>query len=241
MGSSRKSWKSRLPPACRPPLIRLTIGSGSRALAVRSRDSATAAARGRGRGMGAGQRHAEDGVGAEARLVRRAVQLAQDAVDARPGPSPCMPTQTRGDRVADVGDGLARRPCRRSASGRRRAARRPRAGRCWPRTARWPGRGRRRGKHLHLDRRIAAAVEDLAGVDVRIDRAHDDSLRCRLRSAHATGYGTPRRPRQHVLPRSRCGRAARAAQSAHRLAFRLLRQVIDRAGAVDPASRQTAK
>ena len=92
----------------------------------------------RGGGVGAGQRYAEDGVGPEPRLVRRAVELAQDAVDVRPGAPADWPSNRGAISVVTL-----RRPCgrlcRHSAAGRRRAARPLRAGRCWPPTARWPG------------------------------------------------------------------------------------------------------
>ena len=123
-----------------------------------------------GRGLGHGQRHAEDGVGAEPGLVVGAVEVDQHPVDvaliegveARPGRRRSRRRRGRRRRA---------RPCRRS--GRRRRAARP------PRTApvdapdgtmaRPVGAGVE--EHLDLDRGVATGVEDLAADDV-LDDAH---------------------------------------------------------------------
>ena len=143
---------SRLPPACRPPEIMLTIGIGkagsSGGRVCRRSESLPPepvqmneqlfAARGRRR-VRHGQRDAEHGVGPEPALVRRAVERDQPGVEAglivqvhaqRP------PGRSRASRCRRPW----RRPGRRSAGCRRRAARAPRAGPCSPPTARSPAR-----------------------------------------------------------------------------------------------------
>ena len=114
---TRKSWKSSWRPACSPPLIMLTIGIGS-GLGVgppaRWRHSGTPARR----GLGArdGQRDGEDRVGAEPRLVRRAVELDQ-ACGRPPRWSGVASSQRRGDLAVRPPRRRAARRVRRSASG----------------------------------------------------------------------------------------------------------------------------
>ena len=137
-GSTMNSWKSRLLLACAPPLITFIIGTGIFLRAAAAEVAVEREARLLGRRLGAGDRHREDGVGAEARLVLGAVQLDQHLVDVR-----LLGGVEAEDRLADLGvhvlDRLHARPCRRSAGRRRRAARSPRASR-W-RRPRAPPRG----------------------------------------------------------------------------------------------------
>ena len=116
------------------------------------------------RGVRGGQRDAEDRVGAQARLVRRAVELDQRAVEALPGRrrrararrsaiSPLtLATALRDALAAQAVAAVAQlgglELAGRGARGHRRAA---------------GGAGAQR--ELDLDGRVAAAVEDLAGVD----------------------------------------------------------------------------
>ena len=90
-----------------------------------------------GRGLGHGQRHAEDGVGAEPGLVVGAVEVAQHAVDARAARARRARRARRRSRCRR-GRPRRARPCRRSGR-RRRAARPPRTGRSTRPTARSPG------------------------------------------------------------------------------------------------------
>ena len=124
-------------------------------------------------GAGHGERDAEDRVGAEARLVRRPVQLDERLVD-RPLLGRAGAGQGLGDVLVDVPDRL-RDPLAvpRLATVAQlggleltgRGARRDR------------GAPRRAGveRHLHLDRRVAARVEDLARVDA-LDQGHGAGL-----------------------------------------------------------------
>ena len=87
------SWKSTFVSACAPPLRMFIIGTGSSraagagrpARATRGTRRAARAGAG-GRGVRGGHRHAEHRVGAEARLVRRAVERDQRARRAPAGP-----------------------------------------------------------------------------------------------------------------------------------------------------------
>ena len=168
-GTTMNSWKSTLLSACAPPFSTFIIGTGS----TRARLAAEVAPQRQallgGRGVGRGERHAEDRVRPEPRLVGRAVELDQRAVEARlvgrveaarrPRRSPRRRSQPR-----------ASTPLPAQAR-RRRAARSPRTRRS--RRPRAPRRAARAGgePHVHLDRRVAATVEDLPGVDL-LDRAH---------------------------------------------------------------------
>ena len=87
-----------------------------------------------------GERDAEDRVGAEARLVRRAVEVDQRAVEALLVEH-VEAGHRRGDLAVDVADRLGRRPCP-STRRRRRAARWPRTRPSRRRTARRRGPGR---------------------------------------------------------------------------------------------------
>ena len=81
------SWKSTVLSACAPPLSTFIIGTGRTCARLAAEVAPQRQALlGRG-GVRGGQRDAEDRVGAEARLVRRAVELDQRAVEARPGRS----------------------------------------------------------------------------------------------------------------------------------------------------------
>ena len=62
-----------------------------------------------GGGRGDGQRHAEDGVGAEAALVVGAVEVEQDAVDLALVEG-VEPDDVLGDLVVDVADGVLETP-----------------------------------------------------------------------------------------------------------------------------------
>ena len=127
----------------------------------------------RGGGVGGGQRDAEDGVGAELGLVRRAVELDEHAVDeALVGGVEAH--DLLGDHVVDVVDGACARPCR-GTRRRRRAARRPRTRRWTRRRAR--RRGRRRPDSsstststvgLPRESRICRAVTSMMVVIARV-------------------------------------------------------------------------
>ncbi len=84
------------------------------------------------------QRHAQDRVGAQPRLVRRAVQVDHHLVDLHLV-GRVQAAEHVEDLAFDIGDGLSGRPCRRSAPCRRRAVPPPRARR-W-RRRRAPRRG----------------------------------------------------------------------------------------------------
>ena len=92
----------------------------------RRRGSATAAGRcSAAAALRRGQRHAEDRVGAEARLVRRAVELDQRAVEARLVGRVAAASRPSAISPLTLRDRLRARPCRRTRR-RRRAARSPR-------------------------------------------------------------------------------------------------------------------
>jgi hypothetical protein len=109
-----------------------------------------------GGGLGHGERHAEDGVGAEAGLVVGAVEVDQQLVDAalveglEPTSSSAISPLTWRRRRA--------RPCRRSGR-RRRAARRPRTARWRRPRGRWPDRAPGGEDDLDLDGGVAAGVD----------------------------------------------------------------------------------
>ena len=153
--------------------------------------------------MGGGQRDAQDRVGAEARLVGGAVELDQ-----------------RGR-----GPPGRRRPCRRAPRRSRRRRSPPRAhALALPALAAVAQLGglelaRRRARghrgvavsagaqaDLDLDRRVAPAVEDLAGVD-SLDLAHRQGLRLARRRRRR--WGCLRQPRwaAHCPPARRLGAA----------------------------------
>ena len=87
---------------------------------------------------------------------------------------------------------------------------------------------------LDLDGRLAAAVEHFAGVDVNNGRI--GAVSCGRLQGTQRGVGQG----QRVFPGRRPFEQQAAAQPAHRLALRLLRQVLDRAGAVDPGQQTKA-
>ena len=95
-GMIMNSWKSIGLSACTPPLMMFIIGTGSVArrgaadIAIERQVAAI------GGGLGHGQRDAENGVGAEPALVRRAVELDHGLVDLRPAPRhPCRPSASK--------------------------------------------------------------------------------------------------------------------------------------------------
>jgi hypothetical protein len=119
-----------------------------------------------------GQRDAEDRVGPQARLVGRAVELDQAAVEAGLVGG-VQPADRLGDLAVDVGHcarhalaepgvtAVAQLGGLELARGRARRHRRA------------PGRARAQDD-VDLDRRVPAAVEDLAGVDL-LELAHGGS------------------------------------------------------------------
>ncbi len=126
-------------------------------------------ARGRGGRAGRGERHAEDGVGAEVALAGRAVELAQEAVERRLIGRVAADDRRR-DHVVDVGD----RPGDAVAAVRGPAV---------AQLDRLAAAGRAPGGHVgaaqdparddvDLHGRVAAAVEDHACVDLGDRRAH---------------------------------------------------------------------
>ncbi len=174
------SWKSTLLSACAPPLSTFIIGTGStsRGLAAEvapQRQPLLGRLRVRRR-----QRHAEDRVGAEARLVRRAVERDQRAGRAPPGrPRPCpappaaiSPSTFATARVTPLPP--QRSPPSRSSVASNSPVEAPEG------TAARPLRAGAQ-PDLDLDRRVAAAVEDLAGVD-SLDLAHAAGLTARPRA-----------------------------------------------------------
>ena len=124
-----------------------------------------------GRGLGHGQRHAEDGVRAEAGLVVGAVEIAQDAVDAALLER-VEPDEHVVDLVVDVPDrvehALAAEALTTVAQLDRLELPGGRAGR-----DDGPALGPAVEEHLDLDRGVAPGIEDLASDDV-FDDAHGD-------------------------------------------------------------------
>ena len=126
----------------------------------------------RGRRVGGGQRDAEDRVRAEPRLVGRAVEVDQRAVE-----PVLVGGVAAGDRLGDLavdvadglGDALAQVALAAVAQLRGLELAGGRAGR-----HRGAARGSRSQDEVDLDRRVATAVEDLAGVDL-LDLAHSAS------------------------------------------------------------------
>ena len=154
------------------------------------------------RRVGGGERHAEDRVRAEARLVRRAVEVDQRAVEAL-----LVGRVAARDRLGDLAVDVADR-LRHALAAERRAAvaqlgRLELAGGCAARHRGAPGRAGAQ-RELDLDGRVAAAVEDLAGVDL-LDVAHGDSFQLRLgveARACASAAGRPSRGRRRRRARS---------------------------------------
>ena len=133
------SWKSIGLSACTPPLTMFIIGTGSSARRGAADIAVERQPVGGGRGLGDRERHAEDGVGAEPRLVRRAVERDHASRRSWPGPRPPCRRWRRKSRRRPRRPPSAR-PCRDSASCRRRAVPPPRARRSRRPTA--PRRGR---------------------------------------------------------------------------------------------------
>src|SRR5262249_42860186 len=116
------------------------------------------------RGVSAGERDAEDGVGPQPRLVRRAVEVAEDAVDALL-PDGGEAEEGRGDLLEDVGDGFPHALA--AVPGRVAVAQLDRLvlSRAGPRRDDRPATGAPLAVNLHLDGRAAPAVEDFPGVN----------------------------------------------------------------------------
>ena len=106
------SWKSIGLSACTPPLTMFIIGTGSSARRGAADIAVERQAARLRRRLGDRQRDAEDGVGAEAALVGRAVERDQRLVDLD-----LLLGVHAADRVEDLAvdgvDRLAARPCRR--------------------------------------------------------------------------------------------------------------------------------
>ena len=228
---------SRLPPACRPPEIMLTMGSGKvgsrRADAFSDRIELIApepvqmneqffAARGC-RGVGHGQGNAEQGVGPEPALVRRAVERDQLGVEA--GLIVQVHTQ---DGRGDFADHVARRPANAQAAVARvfgvAQLERLVPARAGARGDDRPADGPCRRDRIDLHRRPAARVEHLAGLE-------------RLQFRHSIPppiafSRTMHRSSQVVGPVRRASRAKDRAMACSRGV-----EVFDRALAVDPRQR----
>ena len=147
---------SRLPPACRPPEIILTMGIGMIGATAASSglsdalrfapesvqvDEQFLAARD-GRRVRRGEGDPEQGVGPEPALVRSAVERDQAGVEA----GLVVEVHPR-DRRRDLSCHVVRRPgeprARHTRGFRRRAAPGPRGGPCWPPRVRSPAPRRR--------------------------------------------------------------------------------------------------
>ena len=105
-GTTMNSWKSTELSACAPPLSTFIIGTGRIARRLAAEVAPQRLALLGRRRVRRGERDAEDRVGAEARLVRRAVELDQRAVEAV-WSSASRPRDRRGDLAVDVADRLA--------------------------------------------------------------------------------------------------------------------------------------
>ncbi len=174
-GMIMNSWKSIGLSAWAPPLTTFIIGVG-RTRARRAADIAIKRqAGGLGRGLGDRERYAEDGVGAEPRLVRRAVERDHRLVDlelifgveARDGVE-----NVAIDRLDRLEDALAAIAALVAVAQFDSLARSGRSAR----GDGGPPHGPVLQDHIHLDRRIAAAVEDLTRDDV--DDCSHDGLPC---------------------------------------------------------------
>jgi len=144
--------------------------TGSRRLAKRREVAVERQVRIRGRGARIGERHAEDGVGAEPRLVLGAIELDHAAID-RGLRARIRPDERALEHGIDV---LDRFQHALTAVARpvpvAQLDRLARAGRC----ARGHGGAAQRTgveDHIHLDRGVAARVEDLASAYIS-DAAH---------------------------------------------------------------------
>ena len=82
-GTTMNSWKSTLLSACAPPFSTFIIGTGSTRGGVAAEVAPERQTLLRRRRLRGGQRYAEDRVGAQPRLVRRAVELDHRAVERR--------------------------------------------------------------------------------------------------------------------------------------------------------------
>ena len=221
-GTTMNSWKSTVLSACAPPLSTFIIGTGS----TRARLAAEVAVQRQallgGGGARGGQRDAEDRVGAEARLVRRAVELDQRAVEARLVER-VEADERLGDLAVDVADRLrdalaapgvaavaqldrlelaGRRAGRdRGAARARRSAARPRPRRSGCRASRGSGgRGRSRSGSRSAPRsRARPRVVARAGRRARDPANRRRRLR-RGRPRPARGRGSARRRRAARAP-----------------------------------------
>jgi hypothetical protein len=121
------------------------------------------------RGVRGGERDAEDGVGAQARLVGGPVEVDERAIQALLV-GRVAAVDRLGDLAVDVADGLghALAPVRRRAVAQLRGLELAGGGAAGHRGA---AGGARAQHELDLDRRVAATVEDLPAVDL-LDLAH---------------------------------------------------------------------
>ena len=102
-GTTMNSWKSTLLSAWAPPLSTFIIGTGSSARLGAAEVAPQRQALLGGLRVGGGERHAEDRVGAEPRLVGRAVELDQRPVERLLVGGVACPSSRRGDLAVDVG------------------------------------------------------------------------------------------------------------------------------------------
>ncbi len=225
-GTTMNSWKSTLLSACAPPFSTFIIGTGQhvRGLAAqiapeREPDLCRGGLRGR-------QRHPEDCVRSQPRLVRRAVELDHRAVHGRL--IGCVePAHAVGDLALHVvhcaahalavpGRAAVAQLHRLELSGRGARGHR--------------GTPRRAGgeHHIHLDRGIPATVHDLPPVH-RLNLAHRASSACarrpsrkhpctcpRRRAGLAPGRHPPRPPPAPPRADARRGRRPRPASRSRR-------------------------
>ena len=218
IGTIMNSWASTLFDAWAPPFRMFIMGTGqhprhrSAEIAVQ-RQAAVLGGR-----TSHGERHAEDCVGAELALVGRAVGIHHLGVDldlVRGGPA----LEPRAQHLVHVAHRLGHALPERSAWRRRRAAPPPRARPVEaPLGHRRPSLGAAREDHLGFDRRVAAAIQDLASVDFD-DGGHVLSGRGNGRTVDGTapnlaGLPGPRQPKW-LNPRSSTGLPART-EARHR-------------------------
>ena len=170
-GSTMNSCRSTLLSACAPPLMMFIIGTGSIGVAAVARGAATAACFFDAATACALASDTPSSALAPrrplfsvpSRSIRRRSSAAWSAAS-----KPCSALAIV---AVDVGDGLAARPCRGSASCRRRAVRRLPSCRWRRPTAPRAAEAAVGERDFGFERGIAAAVEDFAGVDLG-DRGH---------------------------------------------------------------------
>ncbi len=141
---------------------RQDMGDGAADIAGRAAGRASI-----GGGLGDRERHAEDGVGAEARLVRRCRRGRSSCCRSGPGRVASRPASASKISPLTASTALQHALAADSASCRRRAVPPPHGRRSRRPTARPRGPSRRSSSiDVDLHRGIAAAVEDFAGDDV---------------------------------------------------------------------------